>query len=126
SGATFVTIPSSLEQESIQEDKQTVISSGNHPSIPTDQSFEKAVDLLKHAEKPLILAGLGTSRDKASKEVTAFAEKHQIPVATSFMAKGVLSDASELSFGTVGFFIEDYINRYIEDVDVILTIGYEF
>lgn len=126
SGATFVTIPSSLEQVNIQNDEQTVISSGSHPSIPMDPSFQKAVDLLKHAQKPLIVAGLGTSRDKASKEVTAFAEKHQIPVATSFMAKGVLSDASELSFGTVGFFIEDYINRYIEDVDVILAIGYDF
>ena len=71
----------------------------------------EAAELLKKVENPIILAGLGVSREDVSVELREFSEKHQIPVATSFMAKGVIPDTSELSLGVVGFFVEDYIDN---------------
>lgn len=125
-GASFVTVPASLEQEEVGERVDPVISSPNAASIPTDAVIQNAAELLKKAKKPVLVAGLGTSRDKVSKEVTAFAEKHNIPVVTSFMAKGVISDQSDLSLGTIGFFIEDHIDAYMKEVDVVLAVGYDF
>lgn len=103
-----------------------MIPSPNAASVPTNAAVLEAADLLKRAKKPVIVAGLGTSRDKVSKEVTAFSEMHNIPVVTSFMAKGVISDKSDLSLGTIGFFINDHIDAYMEDVDVVLAVGYDF
>ena len=125
-GASFVTVPASLEQEDMKEMNHSVIASPNVQSVPAVLAVEDAASLLKHAKKPVILAGLGASREKISAEVTHFAEAHQIPVVTSFMAKGVLSDKSDLSLGTIGFFIDDYIDSYMEDVDVVLAVGYDF
>lgn len=125
-GATFITIPSSLEQESPVGTSPTVIESPNPEITPTEEAFKKAADSLKKAKKPIILAGLGASRDNISEELNNFANKHHIPVATSFMAKGVIPETAELSLGVIGFFIDDHINIYLEDADLILAIGYDF
>lgn len=125
-GASFVTIPASLEQAELEETNSVVIPSPNPVSVPIDSEMKEAVNDLKNAKKPVLLAGLGVSRENLSKEITQFSQSHHIPVMTSFMAKGALSDHSKLSLGTVGFFIEDYIDDYLEDVDLILAVGYDF
>lgn len=125
-GATFVTIPAPFEQEKLEKPPQHVLESTNHAIVPNEEVILEAAELLKKVENPIILAGLGVSREDVSVELREFSEKHQIPVATSFMAKGVIPDTSELSLGVVGFFVEDYIDNYIEDVDLILTVGYDF
>lgn len=125
-GTTFVTIPAPFEQEKLEKSPQQVIESTNHSIVPDEDVISEAVELLKTAENPIILAGLGVSREDVTDEIRNFSKKHQIPVATSFMAKGTIPDTSELSLGVVGFFIEDYINEYLEDVDLILAVGYDF
>lgn len=125
-GATFITIPASLEQEQPTDTSETIIKAPNPQITPTEEAIQEAAETLKNADKPIIVAGLGVSREKVSAELTQFAEKHNIPIATSFMAKGAISETSELSLGVVGFFVDDYINQYLEDVDVILAIGYDF
>lgn len=125
-GASFVTVPASLEQVEVEERNSVVVPSPTPVSVPIDSEIKTAGDLLKNAKKPILLAGLGVSREKLSKEIAHFSEKHQIPVVTSFMAKGAISDASDLSLGTVGFFIEDHIDAYLEEVDLILAVGYDF
>ncbi|GAA4062356.1 thiamine pyrophosphate-binding protein [Amphibacillus indicireducens] len=125
-GATFVTIPASLEQEKHVETSQMIIHARNPQITPTEEAIREATELLKKAKKPIILAGLGVSRENTSHELTKFAEKHNIPVATSFMAKGTIPDTSKLSLGVVGFFVDDYINEYLENVDTILAISYDF
>ena len=126
-GATLVTVPASLEQEKTDDGGTENIINVPNPQIePTDEVILEATNLLKNAKKPLILAGLGVSRENISSEIRQFSEKHQIPVTTTFMAKGTVSDTSELSLGVVGFFVDDHINSYLKDVDVILAIGYDF
>lgn len=125
-GASFVTVPASLEQVEVEERNSVVVPSPTPVSVPIDSEIKTAGELLKNAKKPILLAGLGVSREKLSKEIAHFSEKHQIPVVTSFMAKGAISDASDLSLGTVGFFIEDHIDAYLEEVDLILAVGYDF
>ena len=126
-GATLVTVPASLEQEKPDDgDTENIINVPNPQIEPTDEVISEAKNLLKNAKKPLILAGLGVSRENISSEIRQFSEKHHIPVTTTFMAKGTVSDKSDLSLGVVGFFVDDHINSYLKDVDVILAIGYDF
>jgi len=125
-GTSFVTVPASLEQEELNEPSPEIIQTPDSKKVSTEETLTEAANLLKNAEKPIILAGLGVSREQVSEELTTFSKKHQLPVATSFMAKGAIPETSELSLGIVGFFISDYINAYLEDVDLILAIGYDF
>jgi len=125
-GASFVTIPASLEQAALDDPSPDLIQSPDTKKVPTEETLTQAATLLKNAKKPIILAGLGVSRNRVSEELTVFSKKHQLPVATSFMAKGAVPETSELSLGVVGFFVSDYINTYLKDVDLILTVGYDF
>jgi len=125
-GATFLTIPDSLEREKIEDTPYSVISNPREDSIPTEQKLAEAAALIKEAEQPIILIGLGAVRDQADQAVRNFVEKYDVPAATTFMAKGVISDKTEQSLGTVGFFVDDYSNQMFYESDLIISIGYEF
>ena len=55
----------------------------------------------------------------------AFAEKLNIPVATTFMAKGAMAFSHELSLGTVGLQAHDYVACGFDRADVIICVGYD-
>ncbi len=60
-------------------------------------SVESAVELLKQAEKPLVIVGKGMAYARAEDEVRAFIEKTQLPFLASPMGKGVVPDDHPLS-----------------------------
>jgi acetolactate synthase I/II/III large subunit len=55
----------------------------------------------------------------------AFAEPTGIPVAETFMAKGVLDSTDPRAVGTVGLQARDYAMAGFEDADVVITVGYD-
>jgi len=69
------------------------------PAIPNDM-IEKAIKMLMDAEKPLIISGGGVSRAEAWKELQEFAEYLKIPVITSLMGAGTISNKSESFMGS--------------------------
>jgi acetolactate synthase-1/2/3 large subunit len=54
------------------------------------------------------------------------AEDHNIPVITTFMAKGAISDQSEMALGVVGLGFKDYVVEAINDSDLIISVGFDF
>ncbi len=74
---------------------------------------------------PLILAGNGVIRARASDELARFADRLQIPIANTFMAKGVVPFRHPMALGTVGLQSHDYINCGFQRADLILCIGYD-
>src|SRR5580692_2243745 len=55
-----------------------------HPMLRAESSaIREAIELIKHAKKPVILAGHGIIKSGAHKEVLAFAESQQIPIAST-------------------------------------------
>jgi len=64
-------------------------------------------------------------RARASKELLDFAETLHIPVANTFMAKGVIPSSHPLSLGSVGLQAHDYADCGFDSADLILCIGYD-
>ena len=82
-----------------------------------------AVDVLASAQKPVIVAGGGVVASGAQAELTALAEKLQVPVATSLTAKGAILDSHPLSVGVVGTYSRVCANRVVAEADVVFFAG---
>lgn len=90
---------------------------------PDEQEIANAVEILKNAKKPIIIAGGGVQYSRAVKELTEFAELTQIPVVESIAGRANLQDTHELNIGPLGVTGSDSANTIAEDADVILSVG---
>lgn len=94
-------------------------------AAPDYKAINQALELLGKAKRPLILAGNGAIRKMASKHLREFVQKTGIPVVSTFMGKGAISDDSPCSLYTVGLQARDIHMDAIEKADLIITIGYD-
>jgi 3D-(3,5/4)-trihydroxycyclohexane-1,2-dione acylhydrolase (decyclizing) len=90
---------------------------------PDAAEIADAAALLKSAERPVIIAGGGVQYSRAVAEVTAFAERHDIPVIETIAGRANLLDTHPLNIGPVGVTGSDSANAVAEAADVILSIG---
>ncbi|KAA8826345.1 acetolactate synthase large subunit [Bifidobacterium reuteri] len=91
---------------------------------PTSDTIERAVNIIRAARHPIILAGNGVARGDAENELLALAEQLNVPVATTFEGKGVISDRIPLALGVVGFMRHDYENFAFDEADLIIAVGF--
>ncbi|MEW5924215.1 MAG: thiamine pyrophosphate-dependent enzyme, partial [Candidatus Zixiibacteriota bacterium] len=94
-------------------------------AAPDYKAIERAVELLKKSKIPLIIAGNGAIRKMASKHLRKFVGLTNIPVVSTFMGKGAVSDNDPQSLFTVGLQARDFVMCAIERADLIITIGYD-
>jgi acetolactate synthase-1/2/3 large subunit len=85
----------------------------------------RAAEIINRAENPVILAGNGAIRGHASRALRAFVHTTGIPVAETFMAKGLLDYEDPHALGTVGLHSRDYAMAGFDDADVVITVGYD-
>jgi len=90
------------------------------------EAVAKALEMLKKARRPLILAGGGVLLSDASEELATFAEHVNVPVYSTFMGKGVLSYRHDLYLGIAGCWGEYPASEAAKNADVILAIGCRF
>jgi len=90
------------------------------------EAVQKALQLLSTAEKPLILGGGGVILSEAWEEIRQLAEMLQIPVYTSLMGKGSISEDHSLALGSAGSFGTYQANEAARTADVILALGCRF
>ncbi len=89
------------------------------------RSIEHAARLISQANNPLILVGHGAIRAHASEAVTEFATQMNIPVANTFMGKGVIPYTHPLALWAVGLQLRDYISCGFDNTDLIISMGYD-
>jgi 3D-(3,5/4)-trihydroxycyclohexane-1,2-dione acylhydrolase (decyclizing) len=90
---------------------------------PDIKEINEAVNLLKSAKKPMIIAGGGVQYSKATEQLKNFAEKHQIPVVETIAGRANLTSEHSLNIGPIGVTGSDSANSIAENADVILAIG---
>ncbi len=94
-------------------------------STPDYKAISESLKLLSSAKKPLIIAGNGAIRKLASKHLRLLVEKTGIPVISTFMGKGAISDKNPLSLCAMGLKAKDFPLYAIARSDLILTVGYD-
>ncbi len=90
---------------------------------PEPERVREAVARLAGAKRPIIVAGGGVVMSQAQAELVEFAEKLQIPVATSLTAKGAIPDNHALSVGVVGVYSRACANQAVSEADLVFFVG---
>jgi acetolactate synthase-1/2/3 large subunit len=93
------------------------------PYQPNMQRVSEALEVLRNATKPVILAGGGVIQGDASEELRQFAERLKIPVTSTLMGMGNFPVDHELSLGMPGMHGTGYANLALYNADAILVIG---
>lgn len=124
-GATYLAIPQDIEAADASAHLVPLTGRPSHSVSPDPEQVHQAVRVLKEASFPVVLAGHGVVRGHAEAELRDFVEALDLPVATTFQAKGALPDHHPNSLGVVGFMRHDYENFAFDHADVIVAIGYE-
>jgi acetolactate synthase-1/2/3 large subunit len=122
-GASFVELPENVA--TMEVDGQPLKPQQATQPYPPPDKVAQAAQVISQATSPIILAGNGVIRGRASDELRSFAERLNIPVATTFMAKGVIPFSHPLSLGSVGLQARDYADCGFDRADVIVCVGYD-
>ncbi len=93
--------------------------------VPDDKVVDQAMGLLREAKRPVILAGNGAVRKRASKQLRMFAEETGIPVINTFMGKGCVDYNAPYSLFTIGLQAKDVVSCTLDAADVIICLGYD-
>lgn len=128
-GPVLVNVPMDIFSERISADSFKRIESNTRklakPSID-DETAALIVKSLAEAKDPTLYVGGGILLAQASKELEAFVDHMQIPVAHSLMGKGALPDSHPLVLGMTGFWGTELVNQSCLNADWLLAIGTRF
>ncbi|MBQ9531942.1 MAG: biosynthetic-type acetolactate synthase large subunit [Eubacterium sp.] len=98
----------------------------NESPKPIIGTFDKAIELLRNAEKPLIYAGGGTIISDVGEDLITFAEKIDAPVVSTLMGIGAFPNGHPLHLGLIGMHGHYECNKAAHDCDVLITCGARF
>jgi acetolactate synthase-1/2/3 large subunit len=122
-GATHLELPEDVMQQPL--DASPIPRHAPVQPEPGGKELQRAADLIDAARNPLALAGNGAIRGHAARALRAFVHNTGIPVAETFMAKGLVDYEDPKALGTVGLQARDYEMAGFDDADLVIAIGYD-
>ena len=122
-GAVHIDLPENIA--AAPAEGQPLRATSTPAPVASEESLQKAAIAISQASNPMILVGNGAIRNRASEEITRFAQRLNIPVTNTFMGKGVLDYTDARSLWTVGLQQRDYVACALDESDLIIAIGYD-
>lgn len=93
---------------------------------PDPIQIDKAIQLLYHAEKPLIIAGHGVLLSDATEELIDFIEHQKIPAVSTILGLGAMPREHDWYFSWLGMHGMKYANTAVQEADTIIALGIRF
>src|SRR6266403_2058769 len=94
----------------------------NHDPV----EFDRAVELLNSAKRPLILAGHGIMVSGAMRAFEQFVRAGNYPVAMTLLGIGCFPASDPLNLGMMGMHGEAWVNNAIQEADLLIAVGMRF
>jgi acetolactate synthase-1/2/3 large subunit len=88
--------------------------------------FDRAVELLNSAKRPLILAGHGIMVSGAMRAFEQFVRTGNIPVAMTLLGIGCFPASDPMNLGMMGMHGEAWVNHAIQEADLLIAVGMRF
>ena len=127
-GPVLIDIPKNIQNLTTQPIfPKTVNLRGYKPERKADDvALNELIGMLGEAKAPMIYCGGGVISGEASAELLEFAERTQIPVATTLMGIGGFPETHTLSLKWLGMHGTVYANNAVNEADLLLAIGVRF
>ena len=93
--------------------------------IASEQALDRAAELIRAAQRPLVMLGAAASRPRLAAPLSDFVRRLRVPFFNTQMGKGSVSGNSELYIGTAALSERDYVHRAIDRADLIIAIGHD-
>lgn len=122
-GVTVIELPEDVAKEQVDLPPMNVYTT-RRPGAD-HKAVKQAVNTMVNAKRPLILAGNGAIRKRAATQLRRLSHKTGIPVVNTFMGKGSIPMDDKHCLFTMGLQSKDHINHAMEDVDLVITVGYD-
>lgn len=122
-GAVHIELPEDIA--SMETLKQPMIPRRFRRSVPDSKIIEQAYSMIREAKRPIIIAGNGCIRKRASRQLRLFCEKTGVGVVSTFMAKGCVDMDADYCLYTVGLGSKDRISMAIDDADLVIALGFD-
>ncbi len=122
-GATLIELPEDIAK--MDATSKPLAPKKLRRAVPDDVIVNQAFELIRNAKRPIILAGNGCIRRRASKQLRLFCEKTGIGAISTFMAKGCVDMDAEYCLYTIGLGAKDLVACALDASDLIITLGYD-
>ena len=93
---------------------------------PRPSDYRRAAAMINQAKRPVILAGHGILLSGAMAEARELAERAGIPIAMTLLGIGAVPARHPLNMGMMGMHGESWVNRAIQEADLLLALGMRF
>ena len=127
-GPVLIDIPKNIQNQTSQPvfPKSVSFRGYNPVKRADDLALQEMLGLIATAKRPMIYCGGGVITAEASSELREFAERTQIPVATTLMGIGCFPEDHSLSLKWLGMHGTVYANNAVNEADLLLAIGVRF
>jgi len=129
-GPVIIDLPKDVQQAKFQPVFPATVEFRNPYAMATqhasDEQLKQLLALIADAKSPVIYAGGGIISADAHAELKAFAEKTNIPVATTLMGVGGFPETHPLSMHWFGMHGSAYGNWAVDQSDLLLCFGARF
>ena len=102
-GPVHLTIPINLQEESLDEEQVVLYEPGEYRAkesmLAHPESVQRAIELLRQAKKPLIIAGSAAGYTLSGEALQRFIETTHLPLLTEEQSRGLVSDDHRYVFG---------------------------
>ena len=122
-GAVHIELPEDVA--SMNSGAQPLVPRRFRRSVPDDKIVDQAFAMMQEARRPIVIAGNGCIRRRASKQLRMLCEKTGIGAVSTFMAKGSVDMDADYCLYTVGLGTNDRISIAIDDADLVITLGFD-
>jgi acetolactate synthase-1/2/3 large subunit len=128
-GPVLIDIPKDVQNEKIEfvyPEGEIKLPGYRPPSIASDEELSAALELIRNAKRPMILAGHGIMMSGASQELRELSERAQIPVSLTLLGKGAMPENHPLVVGMMGMHGAAACNYGIQEADLLIALGMRF
>jgi acetolactate synthase-1/2/3 large subunit len=123
-GATHLELPEDVAGEETEAEPLPVRERVRF-AAPDEASLDRVKELLQEAERPLIVTGNGAVRTRAAEPLRELVETTDLPVVSTYMGKGAVSDADPHSLMTLDSGAHGEATEAMAEADLLLTVGYD-